>query len=353
MKLFDSFSVIKSNDENRMLIVNGLFISYIYFIDLDIWKKYAPYKYMHYSCHELNTIMDITKYKEVTKEEFFEATKGVFPRREEDIIRLCDTDTLSKIDLYRLLDDDYREYMHDDVLDSNSKTLQEQLDCIKEHNGYIICENVKTLLSQSYYPEQTFSIYHKLRDIFDEAYLNNYDCPKTNKMIKELELKTFNHYLHNDLLINDNENSRSGMLIVPGKVVYDENANQIVGHYSMDFYNISFDETPFNYSGDYVLPFFDKNYDKNLDIIQRGGECPFCRLYALDTLPIIINDIINTINDLKNNIETDYTNKILKIDSSIDKRIIIDFYNRFIYRLEFLYKISKEKSLNLIELVTP
>ena len=67
MKLFDDYSIVKSNDENRLLIVNGLFISYIYFIDLDIWKKYTPYKYMHYSCHELNTIMDIAKYKDVSK----------------------------------------------------------------------------------------------------------------------------------------------------------------------------------------------------------------------------------------------------------------------------------------------
>ena len=68
----------------------------------------------------------------------------------------------------------------------------------------------------------------------------------------------------------------------------------------------------------------------------------------------MLEDIKDTINALSSGIETDYIRK-LRENRTFDTKheLIVDFYRRFIYRMEYMIQIGKENGFDLISFMGP
>ena len=63
----------------------------------------------------------------------------------------------------------------------------------------------------------------------------------------------------------------------------------------------------------------------------------------------ILKDIKDTVNALSSGRENEFTEKLK--DKEVD--LIIDFYHRFTYRMEYMMKVGKEKGYDLISFMGP
>lgn len=355
MLLFDDFKAVKSKEGDEILIFRNRDLFCIYYYEKDTWERHRSTMFNSHN-YFLGNCCDIGL------EEIKKATKGKVPKKQEDLLKLCNITTLYQEDLKYLLTEEYYKYLHNDLLISSEMSFEEKRNFKIENYGYpySIEDIVDVFLSQTPALSKA-KAYYQLKEVLDDAKDNNLSVIETTRKLRQLYLETFNQDLFNSLIVNDGENSRSDSMLMPAKILKNYKAAEIETIIDSNYYCISFDETLPYCSSDYVAPFLIKHYDNNLDanVFVKNCEIKYednfsyitncVNYFSLNSFHKIIKDIRQTKEDILNDNETEYTIIINNLNSELDKRLIVDFYNRLLYRLEFMERVSKEKGFNLIE----
>ncbi|MBO4693332.1 MAG: hypothetical protein J5659_02915 [Clostridia bacterium] len=365
MKLFDDFEVVKFYQENLFFVTDGGYIYYVYNPKYDNWRKYR--------CAG-NDSITVKNYDEVSKEELIDAMKGVFPKKETDFMRLCSPSQLCIRDMLDLLGEDYPQFMSDGE----------------------IYHTVHRFLLDSDICEKSYT---KLRDLFDSALSQHLENAEVVEQVKALSLSVIGRDIFKrEIGIVDGHDSSSYFWIMPVRVVDYSDTNGIDTIAEMRSIEISIEEDDV---AQYLTPFLYKYFDQDLEankwrdyqkwVDEDGTEHTSCvegfewylthNFYTYEAMAKILTDINDTIDALSTGRDNEYTAKLrekrgtatyellyaknltdeqvkayndnrpTEDDTEID--LIIDFYRRLVYRLEYMMKVGKEKGYDLISFMGP
>lgn len=351
MKLFETFEAIRLHQENLIFITNDGFLYYVYNPEYKFWSKYS---------NAGNDRLTVANYNDVTKEELTEAMNGVFPKSENDFMRLCNPSQLYIRDMLFLLKEDYVNYMEDKIIyRAIHRFLLESDIC---HKSY---ENIQKLL--------------------DVAVANHYDNTQVVAQIKELSLKIIGRDIYkSEIGIIDGHDHSSYFWIMPARIIDYKDTTDPDSVAVMQSCEISIEE---NNVDQYLTPFLYKHFDEELDANKKRKSVSGFEWYlehnffTFDQMTNVLKDIADTVDALASEKETEYTKK-LKIKRGIatyqllyaknlnkeqiadyntnrpvvddtETSLIIDFYQRFTYRMEYMMKVGKEKGYNLISFMGP
>jgi hypothetical protein len=351
MKLFNGFEAIKFSQENLIFITKDGFLYYIYSLKYKSWRKHR---------NAGNDYLTVANYKNVTKKELVDAMNGIFPQSENDFCRLCRPSQLYIRDMLGLLKEDYRRYMADSsIYYAIHHFLLESVIC---HRSYA-----------------------KLLKLLDVAMENYYDNAKVLKEIKELSFKIIGRDIFkNEIGIVDGHDNSSYFWIMPVRIIDYENTADLDNVAEMKSAEISIEEDDVD---QYLTPFLYEYFDEELEENnKRKDACGFewyleHNFFTYEQIEHILKDIADTVDDLICGRESEYTKK-LKIkrgtvthpliysknlskeeiatynaniptedDTSVE--LLVDFYQRFLYRMEYMIKVGKEKGYNLISFMGP
>ena len=231
MKLFDTIEAVKFPEENMIFITSDGYLYYIYDPKYKWWRKNSNAGNYH---------LTVSNYPDVSREELVDAMKGVFPKKETDFMRLCNSSQLCIRDMLDLLKEDYPQYMAD----------------------YAIYHTIHRLLSESDICHKSFE---KLQKLLEDATANHHDNNQVLTQIKNLSFA-------------------------------------IIGR----------------------------------DIFKRGTAT-----YQLVYAKNLTAEEVAEYN----------ANRPTEDDTAV--ALVVDFYQRFLYRMEYMLKVGKEKGYNLISFMGP
>lgn len=333
MKLFNGFEAVKFPEENLIFITHDKYLYYIYHSKYNYWRKYR---------NAGNDSITVSNYDDVSKEELTEAMQGVFPKSETDFIRLCDPEQLWIRDMLTLLREDYSTYMAD----------------------YSIYHAVHHFLLKSNITHKSFL---KLKSLFDNAVAQGQNNKLVLELIKELCFSVIGRDIFKqEIGIVDGHDSSSYFWIMPVRIVDYSNTNDFDNVAEMRSIEISIEE----YDVDrYLAPFLYKHYDDNLEANKKRVESYWedddgnehvnivngfewyltHNFFTLDSMYEVLKDIGDTIDALSSGRKNEFTKKIK--DTEVE--LVIDFYRRFTYRMEYMMKVGKEKGYDLISFMGP
>lgn len=351
MKLFGDFEAVKFPEENMILITNDEFLYYTYRAKYKSWRKYDDAG---------NLSLTISNYPDVSREELVNAMNGVFPQKERDFLRMCDLSTLHIGEILALFEDDYPKYMADFTIYSSIYQF------IMESGNW--CKSID-----------------KLQELFDDATANQYDNNQVLAQIKKLSPAIIGRDIFKkEIEIVDGYDTSSYFSFRPARVIDYENTAYYDGVAIMRGVVISIEEDDV---ADYLLPFLHQHFDEELEENKMrknlsGFECYLeHNFFTFDSMALILKDIEDTIDALITGRENEYTQK-LKLnrftathqlvyanelnekehaeynanrppEDDAEVELIVDFYQRFLYRIEYMMKIGKEKGYNLISVMGP
>lgn len=351
MKLFDTFEAVKFPEEDMIFITRGGYLYYIYNPKYKWWRKHS---------NAGNDYLTVSNYPDVSREELADAMKGVFPNKETDFMRLCNSSQLCIGDMLDLLKEDYAKYMSDRVL---------------YHTIY-------HFLLESDICHKSFE---KLQKLLDDATANQYDNNRVLNQIKSLSFSMIGRDIFKkEIGIVDGHDSSSCFWIMPVRVIDFEDAADLDSVAEMRSAEISIEE---NDVAQYLAPFLYTHFDEKLEENKkRKGVSGFewyleHNFFTFDSMAQILKDIEDTVDALISGRETEYTQK-LKIkrgtatyrliyvknlneeevaeynanrptEDDTEVASVVDFYQRFLYRMEYMMKVGKEKGYNLISFMGP
>ena len=351
MKLFGKFEAIKFYQENLIFITHNGYLYYIYNPEHKYWRKHR---------NAGNDHLTVANYDDVTREELMDAMNGVFPKCENDFIRLCNPSKLCIRDMLGLLEEDYAKYMSDNTINYT----------------------VHRFLLESDICHKSFE---KTQELLDVAMENHYDNIQVVAQIKELSLKiTGRNIFKREIGIVDGHNSSSYFWIMPVRVIDYENTADLDSVAEMRSAEISIEEDDV---AQYLTPFLYKYFDEELEVNKKRQDVSNFEWYlehnffTFEQMTHILNDIADTVDALTSGTETEYT-KQLKIkrgtatyqlvyakdlnedeiaeynanrpeEDDTEVHLVIDFYQRFLYRMEYMMKVGKEKGYDLISFMGP
>ncbi len=364
MKLFKGFDAVRFPEENLILVTHN---GYLYYI-------YNP-KYKHWSKHRNagNDQITVRNYEDVSKEEIMEAMGGVFPKSETDFMRLCNPSQLCIRDMLDLLREDYPRYMSDwEIVHTVHRFLLDSVICHKS--------------------------YEKLKALLDDAIKNNTANDQLLIQIKDVCFTVIGRDIFKkEIGIVDGHDSSSYFWIMPVRVVDWSNTDSMDNVAEMRSVEISIEEDDVS---QYLTPFLYKYFDAELEANKRRMDS--CQnddgndlstdvigfewyltynFYTFDAMAKIIRDISDTVDALSSGRENEYTAELIKrrgisayelldtieltgeqIQEQNDQRskeddavieMMVDFYRRLLYRLEYMMKVGKEKGYDLISFMGP
>ncbi len=365
MKLFDAFEAIKFSQENLILITHNGYLYYIYSPKHKYWRKHRNVGNDH---------LTVANYDDVTKEELMDAMNGVFPKSETDFMRLCNSSQLWIRDMMDILREDYATYMSNDEVHYAIHRLLLKSDIC--HKSY---EEIQKLLAS--------------------AAANKNDNTQVVTLIMELSSRLIGRDIFKKQIgIVDGHDSSSYFGIMPVRVIDNSNTNILDNVAEMRSTEISIEEDDVN---QYLTPFLYKYFDEELDANRKrvddywidddGNEqATFVsgfewylthNFFTFEQMAQILKDISDTVDALTSGKETDYTKK-LKIkrgsetyqllyaknltndevaaynanrptEDDTEAELVVDFYQRFLYRMEYMMKVGKEKGYDLISFMGP
>ena len=361
MKLFDDFEAIKFPEENLIFITSRGYLYYIYNPKYGNWKKYK---------NAGNLELTVRKYPDVSEKELKKALGGIFPQKETDFMRCCHPSQLWPRNMFNLLEEDYPSYMSDDD----------------------ISDFVSEFLYKSNIP---YKSYLKLKELFDNALELKQVKEQVLTKIKELSFAIIGRDIFKkEIGIIDGHDSSSYFWIQPVRVIDFSDTNGIDNVAEMESTEISIEEDDVD---QYLTPFLYKYFDDNLEANKKrvdnssdidnisyvsGFEWYLTHnFYTYSSIKNMLNDIRDTINALSSGSKNEFTDKLKEkrgfascqlicakgwtkeeIKEYNDNRpkeddteveLIIDFYERFIYRMEYMMKVGEEKGYNLISFMGP
>ena len=361
MKLFDDFEAVKFPEENLIFITHSEYLYYIY-----------DYKYKYWSKHKNagNDHITVRKYPDVSEKELKKALGGTFPQKETDFMRCCHPSQLHVWNLFDLLKEDYSSYMSDDE----------------------ISDFVLEFLCKSNIP---YKSYLKLKELFDNAITLKLDKKQVLTKIKELSFAIIGRDIFKkEIGIVDGHDYSSYFWIQPVRVIDFEDTNGIDNVAEMESAEISIEE---NDVDQFLTPFLYKYFDDELEANKkRVNNCSddeqtsyvngfiwylTHNFYTYSSIKNMLNDIRDTIDALSLGRTNEFTDKLKEKRGSAtyelicakgwteeqikeynDNRpkeddteveLIIDFYQRFIYRMEYMMKVGEENGYNLISIMGP
>ena len=365
MKLFDNFEAVKFPEENLIFITLNGFLYYIYNPKHKFWEKYS---------NAGNDHLTLKNYPDVSREELEKAMNGLFPISETDFLRLCNASFLDDWDLLRLLDEDYDRYMLDK-------------DFYYTVKRFLFASNIG------------HKSYEGLRKLLDEALKEGKPARQVFREVKELSFRIIGRDIFKkEIRIADGYYGSSYFLISPVRVIDNSDTSLSDNVARMRSTAISIEE---NDVDQYLTPFLYKHFDAELEANTRRVDSHWIdedgrerekivdyfewylthNFFSFDSIAAILRDIEDTIHALSCGEETEFTKK-LRVkrgwgaqeliyakdlsqeqvaeynanrpktdDTNID--LIIDFFNRFIYRMEYMMKVGKEKGYTLISFMGP
>jgi hypothetical protein len=351
MKLFDNFEAIKFSQENLIFITHNGYLYYIYSPKHKYWRKHR---------NAGNDHLTVANYDDITREELTEAMNGIFPKSETDFMRLCNSSQLCIRDMLGVLKEDYAKYMSDNTI-------------------YHI---IHRFLLDSDVCHKSFE---QIQNLLDVAVASNYDNIKVVANIKELSFKTIGRDIFKrEIGIVDGHDSSSYFWIMPVRVIDYEDSGALDNVAEMRSNEISIEEGNVD---QYLTPFLYEYFDEELEANKCRRDVSGFEWYlehnffTYDQMSHILKDIADTVDALISVKETEYTKK-LKIkrgmetyqllyaknlsddevaeynanrptEDDTEVALIVDFYQRFLYRMEYMMKVGKEKGYDLISFMGP
>lgn len=333
MKLFDGFEAVKFYEENLIFITHNGYLYYIYYPKHNYWRKHR---------NAGNDSITVSNYDEVSKEELIDAMKGIFPEKETDFIRMCNPSQLWIRDMLALLDEDYPAYMSD----------------------YSIYNAIHNLLLESNIIHKSFL---KLKSLFDNSVALRKDSEQVLALIKELCFSVLGRDIFKEEIgIVDGHDSSSYFWIMPVRVIDYSNTNERDNVARMRSVEISIEEDDV---GRYLTPFLYKHYDDDLEANKKRIEQRWTdddgneqveivsgfewylthNFFTFESMCEILKDISDTIEVLSSGGENEFTEKL----KNIEVELVVDFYRRFTYRMEYMMKVGNEKGYDLISFMGP
>lgn len=273
-------------------------------------------------------------------------------------MKLCNSSQLNLSDMLRLLVNGYGYYM--------------SYSSIYNAVCFLLLEAEKAV---------THKAYEGVKRIFAAAQKNHKDKDETFKEIKDFCLEFLGRDIFKTQIgIVDGHDSSSYFWIMPVRVVDYSDTNGIDNVAEMKCVEISIEEDDV---AEYLTPFLYKYFDDELKANKNRLE--YCyknddgteyknyakgfewylthNFYTHESMEALLRDINDTIDALSSGRENEFTSKIIKgkYDSSPDSQeayknyaeLIIDFYRRFTYRMEYMLKVGKEKGFDLISFMGP
>jgi hypothetical protein len=331
MKLFDGFEAVKFSEENLILITQDGYLYYIYDPEENYWQK-------HHNAG--NDCITVSNYADVSKAELVNAMQGVYPEKETDFMRLCLPAQLCIRDMLDLLWDDFVPYMSDDS----------------------IYYTIHSVLSEAAVCHKAFTA---LKKILDDAAAQRKDNQQVLMELKELSFAMLGRDIFKkEIRVVDGHNRSSYFWIMPIRVVDDSDTNELDNVAEMKSLGISIEE---NDVADFLAPFLRKHFDDELEANQKrkyssGFEWYLTYNYfTFESVQEILRDIGDTIDALSFERENEFTAE-LNIKRCPDTELAeyeygvghaIDFYQRFIYRMEYMMRVGKENGYDLISFLSP
>ena len=365
MKLFNDFEAVRFPEENLIFVTNQGYIYYIYDPEYKHWRKHE---------NAGNDCITVENYQAVSKENLMEAMDGVFPVKETDFMRKCHPSELCIRDMLDLFKEDYPNYMAD----------------------YEIYHTAHRFLLES---DICYKSYLRLRELFDKALAIQLDHGQVLVQIKGLSFAMIGRDIYKrEIGIVDGHHSSSYFWIMPVRIVDDTNTDSIDNVAEMKSVEISIEENDvFQYLTPFLYTYFDDNLDANKKRVEdlwiddngiehatyvSGFEWNLTyNYYTYDSMAKILKDIRDTVDALTAGRETEYTVKLRgkrgwaayqllyardlseeQIKAYNDNRpteddteveLIIDFFQRFLYRMEYMMRVGKEKGYDLISFMGP
>ena len=351
MKLFDEFEAVKFYQENLIFVTRRGYLYYIYSPQNKHWRKHR---------NAGNDYLTVANYDDISREELIDAMNGIFPKSETDFMRLCHPSQLRIYDILDIIDEDYEKYMSDD-------NIYRTIHCFLLDSD--IC----------------FKSYEAIRKLLDIAVANNYSDEQVVTQLKELSMMFIGRDIFKKQIgIVDGHDSSSYFWIMPVRVLDYEDSGALDSVAEMHSVEISIEEDDVD---QYLTPFLYKYFDEEIDANKHRRDVSGFEWYlehnffTYDQMTHILKDIADTVDALISGKETEYTKK-LKIkrgtetyqllyaenlnkeevaryntnkptENDTEVELIVDFYQRFLYRMEYMMKVGKEKGYDLISIMGP
>lgn len=349
MKLFGKFEAVKFLEENLIFVTNDKYLYYIYDPRYHVWRKYE---------NAGNDSIHVERYPSPTKDELAEAMNGKFPKNETDFMKLCNSSQLNLSDMLRLLVNGYGYYMSYSSIYNAVRSLLLEAENAVAHKAY-----------------------EEIKKIFVVARKNHNDKDETLKKIKDFCLEFLGRDIFKTQIgIVDGHDGSSYFWIMPVRIIDYSDTNEIDNVAEMNSVEISIEEDDV---AEYLTPFLYKYYDDELKANKNRLE--YCyknddgteyknyakgfewylthNFYTHESMEAVLRDIKDTIDALSSGRENEFTGQIIKgnYDTSPASQeayrsyaeLIVDFYRRFTYRMEYMLKVGKEKGFDLISFMGP
>ncbi|MCI6272191.1 MAG: hypothetical protein MR601_04500 [Erysipelotrichaceae bacterium] len=350
MKLFDTFEAIRFPEEDMIFITRDGYLYYVYNNKHKRWGKYSNYNYS----------LTVSNYPDVSRNELVIAMKGLFPQKETDFMRMCNPSQLCIRDMMFLLEEDYPNYMED----------------------YEIYYTIHHFLLKSSICHVS---YEKIQMLLSDATANRYESNHLLTQIKELSFSIIGRDIFKkEIGIVDGHDGSSYFWIMPVRVIDYENIGGLDSVAEMESIEISIADDDVD---QYLTPFLYQHFDEELEENKKRKDASGFEWYlehnffTFDSMKLILKDIENTIDAVISGRETEYTqmlkikrgtetyqllyakglnekevteyNDNRSIENDTEVALIVDFYQRFLYRMEYMMKVGKENGYNLISFMGP
>jgi len=365
MKLFADFDAVKFPEEDMIFVTHNGFLYYIYNPKYKQWQKHE---------NAGNDFITVSNYPDVSEEELIKAMQGIFPKGETDFMRLCNPTQLCIRDMLSLLKEDYPNAMsespiyhvvHRFLLESNIR-----------HKSYL-----------------------ELQKLLNAATSSRQDNGTILAQIKDLSFKFIGRDIfRQEIGIVDGHDSSSYFWIMPVRIIDYTNTNDIDSVAEMRSSEISIEEDDV---AQYLTPFLYKYFDDELEANRKRIEWRWIdddgkeqisavsgfewylthNYFTFDSMSKVLADIKETASVLSEGRENEFTSE-LKIkrgtatyqllyaknlsedeieeynanrptEDDTELALVLDFYRRFIYRMEYMMNVGKEKGYDLISFMGP
>ena len=365
MKLFDKYDAVRFPEENEIFVTHEGYLYFIYDSKFESWRKHG---------NAGNDYISVSNYPDVGREELIRAMGGNFPSKATDFLRLCNPCQLNIVNLLSLLEEDYPQYLADHAI---HYAVQEFL------SESVIC----------------YKSYLALKKLLDGAFAQNKLQESVVSQIKDLSFSIIGRDIFKaEIGIVDGHDCSSYFWIMPVRVIDYSNTDEIDNVAEMRHAEISIEEDDV---AQYLTPFLYKYFDENLkankvrvdsygtddDSVEqieykKGFERYLTHnFYTFEAVSMIIKDIRDTIEALSAGRENEFTAKLREkrgtathqlvyakglSDAQIKeynanrpkeddttKELIIEFYQRFIYRMEYMLKVGGENGYDLVSFMGP
>lgn len=351
MKLFDTYEAVKFPEEGLIFITRGGYLYYIYEPQYRWWRKHR---------NAGNDHLTVSNYPDVSREELIDAMKGVFPKKETDFMRLCNSSQLCIRDMLDLLKEDFPKYMAD----------------------HTIYRTIHLFLLES---DICHKSYEKLQKLLGDATANRLDNNQVLTQIKNLSFSIIGRNIFKrEIRIVDGHDSSSYFWIMPVRVIDFEDTADLDSVAEMRSAEISIEEDDV---AQYLTPFLYKHFNEELEENEKRKNVSGFEWYlehnffTFDSMALILKDIADTVDALSTGRDNEFTEKLRikrgtatyqlvyaknlsdeeiaeynanrPTEDDTEIGLILDFYRRFTYRMEYMLKVGKEQGYNLISFMGP